>query len=64
MKPVAMLQALVLLVLAVALEAGFLMQVAVPSREAILAAQAAERAEVARAEAADAAVVAGFPNAG
>ncbi|HSN90364.1 MAG TPA: hypothetical protein VLS93_03975 [Anaeromyxobacteraceae bacterium] len=48
MKPLALARALVLVALGIALEAGFLLDAAVPPREAILAQRAARAAAVAR----------------
>ena len=50
MKPFALAKALVLVALGIALEAGFLLDAAVPPREAILAARASRAASVAQAE--------------
>jgi hypothetical protein len=61
MKPLALAKALALVALALALEAGFLLDAAVPPREAILAERAARAAAVARAEAEPSAGVAQAP---
>jgi hypothetical protein len=59
MKPLATAKAVVLVALAVALEAGFLLQASVPPREAILAARRAAEGLVVKAEPARPVSVAG-----